>query len=862
MLFSAPVLFILLITLLITSLISRDLYAFEKNNFDAKAVSVQISSVKLAASQKSVIVKAGNLIELSHLDSNISIALTTSHHDAAQPVIYEYRMLDQQNPAFYPLSGNTIHFAQLNPGQLVLELRAKIPDSGLYSQVTTAQLNISYPNGLSPRAYISYALIFLLFLALWQLYRSQQGKQLLQAFKQVKHSEDRLHLALKASNSDAWDWLANDNMMWGKRIVNDLGYPENKLLYHFVEHIDFIHPDDRDKFLHKWQEFLQQGDLSSQFICTYRLKSATGQWLWYKDIGKVVALDAANKPARITGGYTLINQDEQSQDLSFGNAFKSTQDWVLIAHQGSKLVTANPALCEVFGLPHTEFKITATTFGVKPDRLKFYLQLLTTFKQGQHWRSDELVITPKGEERHVVVNITAINKQLNGKLQYNFVITDITSQKLQENQLRYMANYDQLTELPNRSLLLDRVKHALDHANRKESCIALLFIDLDRFKQINDSLGHDYGDLLLQQVAKRFTAVLRLDDTVARLGGDEFVILLESFRSTDHLAHIADKLVSALEPVFMLNNKPVNVGASIGIALYPEDANSADELLRNADLAMYHAKQQGRNRYQFFTQRMNDEAQKRNEQGHQLKQALSEHQFVNSYLPIMQDPIGNIVGAELVVQWQFQGKLIPSEQFMPFAKTLGLSTAITEQAMTRALADLQLWQNQCPDFSLSVNLYADHLGKKTLLSDISNLLAMHKINAHSLKLELCETVLLDSQQEVNGILSGLVDIGVAPILDNFGNGQLSLSFITQLPLQGIKVSPSFTAGIGTNINDEACVDATLALANKMAIPAIAQGVTTLAQQHYLRALQCHLWQADRNQCISAAKIQTLLFTAE
>ena len=256
------------------------------------------------------------------------------------------------------------------------------------------------------------------------------------------------------------------------------------------------------------------------------------------------------------------------------------------------------------------------------------------------------------------------------------MFTDITAQKAAEQELRYLANYDHLTDLPNRSLLLDRIKHAMDYSKRKSASIALFFIDLDRFKQINDSLGHDYGDLLLKEVTSRLIQELRADDTVARIGGDEFVVLLESFRGNSQLAQIAQKIIAVIEQPVTLNENVVSIGASIGIALYPEDASNSDELLRNADVAMYHAKQLGRNTFQFFTQRMNHEASVRLQTESNLKLAHANNEFINHYQPVVDALTGQTLGVELLLRWQSKDGLIPPMAFIPIAEELNLGRGL------------------------------------------------------------------------------------------------------------------------------------------------------------------------------------------
>lgn len=828
------------------------------------ALLVTIKSVTVGSQPLDLLALVGvtQIIPLPGGATNVSIELgLDATGDQAKTAVFEYRVMSGPAPKFHALRDNIIHFVHLPLGQLPLEIRAKSLTTGQYSPAALVQLQVGYFAWLSSDDMLIILILVLILIFIWLLYRFNQGRRSKRAMTRLKNNESRLQMALRASNSDAWDWRADDNMLWGQRMVSDLGYPKDKLHYHYDEHLSCIHPDDRADFNEKWLSFLDNGTLTSTFYCLYRLKSQTGQWLWYKDVAKIVELSTSGQAKRVCGSYTLVDQDEYCQDTYFGSAFQSTKDWVLVANRDANTITANASACKAFGWPEASFEISAKNFGITQSRLEFYLNLVQTFKRDQHWRGDELIRNARGDQYHVMINLSTAYNHLCGTLQYIFVVTDITKQKQQEQQLRYLANYDQLTELPNRSLLLDRVKHALDHSNRKQTSIAVFFIDLNKFKQINDTLGHEYGDLMLQQVAKRLTAVLRLDDTVARLGGDEFVILLESFRSNDHLSHIADKVLNALAPEFLLNDKPVNIGASIGIALYPEDAGDSDELLRHADVAMYHAKRQGQGGFQFFTQHMNDEALRRKQQGIQLKNAIARHEFINYYVPITDGVNDNIVGVEVLIYWQYEQELLAPQQFMPFAKILGLTTSITEHALTQAFLDLKDWQQRRREFFISVNFSAQHLGKASLLTDIASLLSINKLTPSSLRVELSEDVLLWHKDQAKSLLSGLVALGVAPVLDDFGTDHISLNFLSQLPLQGIKLAPGLIKDLGNERRHHACLGAALTLAQEMQMPIIAQGVHTTHQRYYLLARQCYLWQADPMRRLRAKEIQAMLTTA-
>lgn len=411
--------------------------------------------------------------------------------------------------------------------------------------------------------------------------------------------------------------------------------------------------------------------------------------------------------------------------------------------------------------------------------------------------------------------------------------------QLRQSKLHIMANYDHLTNLPNRALLLNRLRHAIVSSRRSRTPIAIFFIDLDRFKQVNDSLGHDFGDLLLKEVAALFKSSLRSDDTLARIGGDEFVVLLERFNHVNDLAHIAQKIIDIVQKPFTLQNNMVSIGASIGISLYPNDAEDSEQLFRNADVAMYHAKQLGRNNYQFFTEQMNKEAKARLTNEANLKIGLNQQEFFNVYQPIINTHSNKAVGAELLMRWRHKNEIISPIEFITLAEELGMLIPMTEQAMERGFEQLHLWRKYRPDFYLSVNFSVKHFSHKNLLSSIRSLLNKFNLPATALKIEITESAFIVEPEQAIETMRQLVKMGVLLSLDDFGTGFSSLSYLKQLPLNVIKIDQSFVQGIGLDHKDEAIIEATLVLAQSLGMQCIAEGVETLEQLNYLVSRQCY-----------------------
>jgi diguanylate cyclase (GGDEF)-like protein/PAS domain S-box-containing protein len=809
-------------------------------SFKVKVTDVALLSRKLALP---LAIEDNAVINFNYDDVGIRIDFSTFSYAKEKRIIYRYQLTGQSNIDYPATKEGHITFPSLASGKHTLSIQGKSPYTGKYSAPVHLNLNVSYAPWRSPTAIILYFIILSSMAIAWYRYRRAQQKLLLDAHEQVKYRENRLQLALTGSNSEVWDWQADENLMFGKRIALDLGYKEEALFYRFDEHVALIHPEDHDDFMRSWQLFISNANLEDNFACTYRLKTSEGDWLWYKDLGKIVAVDSDNSPIRVTGSYTNITESRANEERAqyYGDAFQQTQDWVFIIDEKISRVTANQSMRQVFNWPEEEFDFSATLLGISQKRRNFYRKLMLSLSEGEHWRGEEL-ITTKSEEYHVIINVAVGRNSISNALHYLFVLTDISAQKNAESELRLLANYDHLTGLPNRTLLLERIKHAIDLSKRQTQSIALFFIDLDRFKQVNDSLGHDYGDLLLQEIAKRLVYALRVDDTVARIGGDEFVVLLESFDNNNQLGKIAGKIIETIGKSVDLNNNAVSVGASIGIALYPNDADNSAEFLRHADVAMYHAKQAGKNNFKFYTAQMNVEAMERLSKESALKLAVKNDEFINHYQPIVNAHTGKAVGVEMLMRWQTANGIVPPIDFIPLSEELDLIITMTEVALDKACKDLKKWHVIRPDFYLSINLSVQHLVEGDLVAYINKLLTRYQLPATILRVEVTESALILQPENAITTMRQLSSLGVMLALDDFGTGFSSLSYLKQLPLDIIKIDRSFVSGIGINEADEAIVDTTLVLAKRLNMHCIAEGVETAEQLHYLVAKQCNFIQ--------------------
>ena len=418
--------------------------------------------------------------------------------------------------------------------------------------------------------------------------------------------------------------------------------------------------------------------------------------------------------------------------------------------------------------------------------------------------------------------------------------TDVTEKAKVEDQIRHMAHHDALTELPNRVLLRDRIGQAIAQARRSRKVAALLFIDLDRFKNVNDSLGHHVGDGLLRAVAGRLVACVRGTDTVARMGGDEFVVVLTELRRAEDAGHVAQKVLAALPQPIDIDGHELRVTPSIGICLYPHDGEDVETLMRNADAAMYHAKETGRNNFQFFTRQMNTAANQRLLLEKDLRLALEREEFTIYYQPQIDLKTGGIVGFEALIRWRHsqRGIVAPSE-FIPIAEETGLITPIGEWVLRRACMQTRHWQTLgYPQLQVSVNCSAQQFRQEGLLDVVAHTLQQTGLPASSLELEITESVIVDHTEHVIARLKALDKIGVKLSIDDFGTGYSSLGYLKRFPIHELKIDQSFVRDIGTDPDDAAIVSAIVAMAHGLDLQVVAEGVETAEQLAFLKKLGC------------------------
>ncbi|MDD2720996.1 MAG: EAL domain-containing protein [Gallionella sp.] len=537
-------------------------------------------------------------------------------------------------------------------------------------------------------------------------------------------------------------------------------------------------------------------------------------------------------------------QAEQSLRLS-AKVFEHNTEAIMITDAKQRIVMINKAFVDITGYRPEE------VLGENPKLLSsgrhdsdYYRTFWESLNTKDMWRGEIWNKRKNGEIFPEWVTISVLRDEAMQITNYVAVYLDITERKQEEEHIKYLANYDVLTGLPNRYLLKDRIEQSLSAAQRKQGKAAVMFIDLDHFKNINDSLGHDVGDALLKQVAERLRICLRRTDTIARQGGDEFVAVLTELNSADEVIYVAEKMIETLQVKFLLNDYQLTITPSIGISIYPEDGTTTIDLLRNADLAMYQAKQNGRNNFQFYAPEMNVRAGERLKLEIHLRDAIAKQQLMLYYQPKVNVQSGRMVGMEALLRWKHpEMGFIPPGQFIPIAEDNGLINEIGDWVLQQACLQARLWQAQGYEIvPIAINLSVRQFQKGDLPARVLKILRDSGLSGSFLELEITESLLMEMGVADLGKLEHLRASGVSLVLDDFGTGYSSLSRLKNLPLDGLKIDQSFVRDIATDQNDASIVKATTVLAHALGLHVTAEGVETQEQLDFIRALECEDYQ--------------------
>ena len=696
---------------------------------------------------------------------------------------------------------------------------------------------------------IVFVLLSILFVYVMVRHESRHTDEARQALGDERR---RLAAIIDGTRAGTWEW----NVLTGQAIFNErwagiLGYTLEELKPSDIETWRRLtHPDD----LPRAEQLLQRhfsGELDDYDI-ELRMRHRQGHWVWIHCRGQVVTRDADGRPEWVMGTHTDITRRKQSEGrLGIAAVAFESHEGLMITDRDGRIEQVNRAFTRITGYAPEE------VVGRTPRILQsgrhdpaFYADMWQAIHERGYWEGEIWNRRKSGSVYPEWLSISEVCNDAGETTHYVAAFSDITDRKNAERRIHQLAFYDPLTHLANRRLLHDRLAHALAASNRSGERGAVLMIDLDRFKTLNDAHGHDAGDTLLVQIAQRLRMLVREVDTIARLGGDEFVILLEALDSNAATASrqaedIAEKIRHHLsEPYDLGTIRAYRITPSIGITLFQGQGTPLEDLLKQADMALYAAKSAGRNTAVFFNPRMQRVVEQRASLEATLANALGNDELELHYQPQI-DRSGNLIGAEALLRWlPAEEAPVPPATFIPLAEETGLIVPIGDWVLEQACLTTIDWNRHRPQppRGIAVNVSARQFHQNDYIQRVTRILEETGVDPRLIKLELTETVVLGDPQEIAGKIRQLRELGLRFSMDDFGTGYASLSYLKRLPLDQVKIDTSFVRDVLQNPSDAAIIHAIIAMGHSLDLEVIAEGVETKEQQRFLETAGCDAYQ--------------------
>lgn len=679
--------------------------------------------------------------------------------------------------------------------------------------------------------------LYTVFLTLLGISVSALNYQRAHVMKALQANQDALNRAQAIGGVGSWQIdLRRNYMEWSHETSRIFGMAES-------DHVDYaayiarIHPDDREQVNQAWKQALRgiPYDVEHRIVVDGKVK-------WVREQAKL-DFDENTKRAVFAIGTAhdiTARKEEESALRLAARVFESSGEAILITDAKNSVVAVNHAFVQMSGYKSEE------VLGKNPRILasgrhdaEFYRAMWEDIDRHGYWQGELWDKHKSGRHYPKWMSITTVRDGKGDVVNYISIARDITEETEAEKNIHFLAYYDVLTGLPNRTLLRDRLGQMIAVSHRDGQQFSLLFLDLDRFKYINDSMGHSVGDRLLQSVAARIQECVREGDTVARLGGDEFIVLLRE-AGADEASVVAQKLLSALATPYDLDGQVIATQASIGISVYPDHAQDADILIKNADMAMYRAKEEGRNNYQFFAPEMNFRVDLLFSMEKDLRLALERGEFFIQYQPQVNLASGVLSGVEALIRWQHPAKgLVAPDQFISVAEETGQITAIGEWVLRTTCMQMAQWRKDgLHDLTLAVNLSIRQLRQPGLGEFVKTVLKESGLAAQSLELEITEGIMMGDNQAAMRFLNEMHDLGVQLSIDDFGTGFSSLNYLKKLPVNKLKIDQSFIRDIETDEGDAAIIRSIISLGHRLNLKVIAEGVETQEQVDFLRIRGC------------------------
>lgn len=654
----------------------------------------------------------------------------------------------------------------------------------------------------------------------------------------------RLQFTISTSEDGIWEYNIQTNTTYvSKRWLEIIGYDQDEYQSSIESWKELLHPDDRENALNVFYSSILN-KVSGAHV-RYRVRHKQGHWIWIYDRAKIL-FDETGDPIIVAGFRTDITRqielENHNQELA-AIVENTAIEVYIVDSETLHYLYANEGALKALGYTLNELK-QLTILDTNPD---LSIEQIDTFRQYLNSISPNLSNISQHKRKNgtnypVQASVHKLTYQ--GRTAVVIFDTDITELTSAQEQLRHLATHDSLTKLPNRVLFYDRLQMAIKQHHRNQNKLAILFVDLDHFKEINDSLGHPIGDQLLIKVAERLQSLLRESDTIARMGGDEFNILLNGFHSPEILIDICQKLIRSFKEPFLIDTHHLYTALSIGIALYPDDGHNAETLLKNSDTAMYQAKAQGRNTYRFYANEMGVKAYERAIMENALHVALIENQFEVYYQPQINLLDESWIGMEALVRWNHPSLgIVSPATFIPICEETGLIEEIDFFVFESVVKQHTLWRSSgLNPPKTAVNFSAKTLANRYIAKEVEAILKFHHCPTECIAIEITESHIMKNPQDVIEILQELRALNLEISIDDFGTGYSSLSYLKRFPINKLKIDQSFIRDIPSDEEDMAITKTIIGLSKNLKLDVIAEGVETIEQRDFLLENGCLLVQ--------------------
>ncbi|GLP97455.1 EAL domain-containing protein [Paraferrimonas sedimenticola] len=671
--------------------------------------------------------------------------------------------------------------------------------------------------------------------------RQQQLDTVRQMNRAIIQNKDRLLLALKGSGAQMWEWDGVSKRIYLRNGMVGKQQDDGGSLFSAEDLL--IHPDDIQSARHHWYGHLK-GFISSIDMDIRVQANHISAWRWIRVRGKVVERNlVTNQVIKMAGIYTdITKQRELQSDYSlFAQAFANTSEGMLILNEQGEVQVVNNAVSMVLGYSRDDM-VNRNLAQLIDERASTGVPMHKILKDQVNWTGERYLQRAKGQSAPVLINMTYMKDTHTQQNHWVVVFSDITERKRHESELWRLANYDALTHLPNRTLFSQRLSKAIREASASGEKMAMLFLDLDRFKQVNDTYGHNVGDALLVEAARRLHQCTSDDTLICRFGGDEFVILLRKVESMRQLNQLCSQIVSAFNEPFEIGGREFYNSTSIGISQYPQDAEDADSFVKNADLAMYQAKELGRANFQYYSAERNELALQQLKLENDLRKAIEFNEFELVYQPQFEVSHGQrLVGVEALLRWnqREQGYIGPNV-FIPIAEQCGLIVKIDRWVLMTACNQAARWQAKgYSSVRMSVNVSGIHFMQPDYVEWVRHTLEVSGLAADQLNLEITEGVLMEDLVVAQRQIAKLKAMGVRVSIDDFGTGYSSLAYLRELQVTALKIDKSFIQRIAERAEDQAIASSIIDLARNLNLEVIAEGIETKAQLDEVTKRGCY-----------------------